>query len=74
MTAMKYALAIMSCLVLIGASPAWSAPPWVEDYCQAQAAQIWFNGRGEREHFMANCIANHTPTPQAKGRYKNPRY
>jgi hypothetical protein len=58
---MKYFVAIM--LVLIGVSPAWSAPPWIEDYCMAQAAQIQFHARGEREHFMANCIADLTPTP-----------
>ena len=74
MTRMKYPLAILSGLVLIGPSPAWSAPPWVEDYCMAQAAQIQFNGRGDREHFMANCIADLTPTPPAKRRpYKKPR-
>jgi hypothetical protein len=72
---MKYLLAILSGLVLVGVSPAWSAPPWVEDYCQAQASQIWFNGRGDREHFMANCIANHTPTPSpTRRKYKKPRY
>jgi hypothetical protein len=74
MTHMAYALAIISVLVLIAISPAWSAPPWVEDYCMAQAAQIQFNGRGDREHFMANCIADLTPTPPAKRRpYKKPR-
>jgi hypothetical protein len=71
---MKYPLAFMLGLVLVGAGPAWSAPPWVEDYCLAQAAQIQFHARGEREHFMANCIADLTPTPQAKRRpYKKPR-
>jgi hypothetical protein len=70
---MKNALAIMSGLVLIGAGPAWSAPPWVEDYCMAQAAQIQFNGRGDREHFMANCIADLTPTPSKRRTYKKPR-
>ncbi|MGD9502619.1 MAG: hypothetical protein AB7V40_09060 [Methyloceanibacter sp.] len=40
----------------------------------AQAAQIAFNGRGDREHFMANCIADNTPTPSPKRRkYKKPR-
>ena len=71
---MKYALATIPCLFLIGATPALSAPPRVDDYCWAQAAQIRFNGRGEREHFIANCIADHTPAPPAKrGRYKKPR-
>ena len=71
---MKYALAIMLGLVLVGVGPARSAPPWIEDYCMAQAAQIQFNGRGDREHFMANCIADLTPTPPSKRRtYKKPR-
>ena len=71
---LKYVLAAISCALLIGATPELSAPPWVEDYCWAQAAQIQFNGRGDREHFMANCIADQTPTPPAKrGRYKKPR-
>jgi hypothetical protein len=75
MTQMKYPLAIMLVLVLVGSGPASSAPPWVEDYCMAQAAQIQFNGRGDREHFMANCIADLTPTPLPKRRpYKKPRY
>jgi len=72
---MKYPLAIMSALVLVGVGPAWSAPPSVENYCMARASRIWFNGRGDREHFMANCIADLTPTPPAKRRsYKKPRY
>jgi hypothetical protein len=69
-------LLALICLVLISGTPAVAAPLWVEDYCWAQAAQIRFNGRGEREAFIANCIANnvaeHTP-PQAKTRYKKPR-
>lgn len=70
---MKYPLAFLV-LILIGAGPARSAPPWVEDQCMARAAQIQFSGRGDREHFMANCIADLTPTPPAKRRtYKKPR-
>jgi hypothetical protein len=68
---MKYVLATITCFFLIGATPALSAPQWIEDYCWAQAAQVRFNGRGEREAFMARCIADLTPTP--RGRYKKPR-
>ena len=72
---MKYALPTIICLFLVGATPAWSAPQWVEDYCWAQAAQVHFSGRGEREAFIARCIADLTPTPRAKRRpYKKPRY
>ena len=70
---MKYALVTATCLLLIGTAPPLAAPPWLEDYCWAQAAQIRFNGRGEREHFIANCIADHTPTPPSHRRYKKPR-
>jgi hypothetical protein len=64
----------IACLALLSATPAFAATPWVEDYCWAQAAQVRFNGRGEREAFIANCIADHTPTPQMKSRaYKKPR-
>lgn len=35
---------------VLSAAPASAAPPQVEDYCWAKAAQIWFNGRGDREH------------------------
>jgi hypothetical protein len=68
---MKYALA--ACLLVVGACPAFSATPWIEDYCWAQAAQIRFNGRGEREHFNTNCIADNTPTPPTKRRHINER-
>ena len=72
---MKYVLATIICLVLVGTTPALSAPPWVEDYCWAQAAQVRFSGRGEREAFIARCIADLTPTPSEKRRkYKKPRY
>jgi len=71
---MKYALAAIICLFLIRATPALSAPQWVEDYCWAQAAPIRFPGRGDREAFMARCIADLTPTPLAKrNRYKKRR-
>jgi hypothetical protein len=63
-----------ACLVLLIVTPAAAASPEVENYCWAQAAQIWFNGRGEREHFMANCIADLTPSPQTKrSRDRKPR-
>jgi hypothetical protein len=59
------------CLVLIGAIPAEAAPREIEDLCWAQAAKIRFNGRGEREAFIASCIADHTPPVGAKQKYRN---
>jgi hypothetical protein len=68
-------LTIFFAFVVLTPTPTFAAPPWVEDYCWAQAAQTRFNGRGEREAFIANCIADHTATPQTKRRsYKKPRY
>jgi hypothetical protein len=55
----------LACLAVFIACPAVAASPEVENFCWAQAAQMWFNGRGDREHFMANCIADLTPTPPA---------
>ena len=55
-------------------TPALAAPREIEDFCFAQASQIWFNGRGDREHFIANCLADLTPTPPARrDRYKKLR-
>ena len=56
--------------LVLSAAPAFAAPPQIEDYCWAKASQIWFNGRGDREHFIANCIADLTTTPSAKRRSK----
>jgi hypothetical protein len=70
---MHMKLVPITCLALISVTPALAAPPEIEDSCFAQAAQIPFNGRGDREAFMANCIANLTPSPPPKRRpYKKP--
>lgn len=44
-------LVAIAYLALMVATPAVAASPEIENYCWAQAAQIWFNGRGDREHF-----------------------
>jgi hypothetical protein len=59
-----------TCLALVSVTPALAAPQWIEDLCWAQAAQIRFNGRGEREAFIANCIADYTPSPTRKRKYR----
>lgn len=67
-------LALTGSLALINLTSAVAAPREIEDYCFSQAAQIWFNGRGDREHFIANCLADLTPTPPTnRSRYKKPR-
>ena len=64
----------VTCLAVLVATPAVAASPEVENICWAQAAQMSFNGRGDREHFIANCIADLTPAPSTKrSRYKKPR-
>ena len=61
--------------LVLSTTPALAAPPEIEDFCWAHAAQIRFNGRGDREHFIANCIADLTPYPPAKRRpYKKRGY
>jgi hypothetical protein len=70
---MKFAL-IIGCALVV-ATPTAAAPPWVEDYCRAQAFEANLAGRGEGEAFMARCIADFAPTRSAKReRYKKPRY
>ena len=69
----KSVMMAVACLAPMSVTPALAAPPEIEEFCFAQAAQIWFNGRGDREHFIANCIADLTPTPPAKRRSYNKR-
>jgi hypothetical protein len=66
----KCVIMAVACSGLMSVTPALGAPPEIEDFCWAQAAQIRFNGRGEREAFIANCIADHTPTPTKRGKYR----
>ena len=70
----NYVALAVACSTLMSVTPAFAAPPEIEDFCWAQAAQIRFNGRGEREAFIANCIADFTPAPPAKRRYKKHRH
>ena len=67
---MKARLITVTCLALMNVSPAFGAPPEIENFCWAQAAQIRFNGRGEREAFIANCIGDLTPTPTKRRKYR----
>ena len=51
-------------------TPALAASPEIEDFCWDQASQQRFSGRGEREAFIANCIANLTPSPTKGRKYR----
>jgi hypothetical protein len=76
---MKFALIISMALIgglLWNMPAALAAPREVEDYCFAQASKRSFMGRGDREAFMANCIADLTPPPRWLKRrsYKKSNY
>jgi hypothetical protein len=68
---LECALAVVTSLVLMSLIPAMSAPRQVEDFCfeKLQQATLAYR-RGAGEAFMANCIANNTPTPTKKLKYR----
>jgi hypothetical protein len=49
---------VLAGVFMLSSAAAEAAPRWIEDACFAKAAKRSFNGRGEREQFMANCIAD----------------
>ena len=65
------ALAVVTSLVLMSLTPAISAPRPIEDFCfeKLQQATLAYR-RGTGEAFRANCIANNTPTPTKKPKYR----
>jgi hypothetical protein len=65
-------VAVVTFLVMISATPALTASRQIQDFCSKQAlhANATFWHRGDYEAFMANCIANHTPTPTGKRKYR----
>jgi hypothetical protein len=63
----KCVLVAVSVLALASVNPASAAPREIEDFCFKQAQQATLaHRRGAWEAFMANCIANLTPTPTNK--------
>jgi hypothetical protein len=63
-------LMVVTCLTMMGVIPALAAPRQIEDLCSEQARHVTFSYRGDYEAFMANCVANHTPTPTGKRKYR----
>ncbi len=62
---------LLAGLFLLSSEVAEAAPRWIEDACFSKAAKRSFNGRGEREQFMANCIADlSASSPQERRKYK----
>jgi len=60
-------------LSLMSATAASAASKEIEDFCfeQLQKATLPLRPRGAEEVFMANCIANLTPTPTKKPKYRD---
>jgi hypothetical protein len=60
------------CVAFTGVTPALAAPQWLEDYCWHHAVRVRpsLTAR-EREAYIANCIADHTPPLTTK---KKPSY
>jgi hypothetical protein len=63
-------VAMVTILAMVRVTPALAAPRQIEDLCSEQARHVTFSYRGDYEAFMANCIANHTPTPTEKRKYR----
>jgi len=63
-------VALVTCLAMMSVTPALAAPRQIQDSCSKQALHQTFYHRGDYEAFMANCIANHTPTPTGKRKYR----
>ena len=68
----KFMLVVVVCLAMMSVTPALTAPRQIEDFCYEQALHAYatFWHRGDYEAFMATCIANHTPTPTDKRKYR----
>ena len=60
-------------LSLMSVIAASAASREIEDFCfeQLQKATLPLPPRGAEEAFMANCIANLTPTPTKKRNHRN---
>jgi hypothetical protein len=63
-------VALVTGLAMMCVTPALAAPRQIQDFCSEQARHVTFYQRGDYEAFMANCIANHTPTPTGKRKYR----
>ena len=63
-------VAVIICLAMMSVTPALTAPRQIQDLCSEQARHVTFSYRGDYEAFMANCVANHTPTPTEKRKYR----
>ena len=63
-------VAVVTILAMMSVPPALAAPREIQDLCSKQARHVTFLYPGDYEAFMTNCIANHTPTPTGKRKYR----
>src|SRR5262245_44211298 len=63
-------VALVAWLAMISLTPALAALRQIEDFGSKQALHVTFWHQGDYEAFMANCIANLTPTPTGKRKYR----
>ena len=66
---------VTACLTVMSMTPALAAPRQIEEFCLEQAGRYVTDPyrRGAWEAAMANCIADLTPTPTEKRRYRRYR-
>jgi hypothetical protein len=67
-------LIVLAGLFLLSSAVTEAAPRWIEDACFSKAAKRSFNGRGEREQFIANCIADLSASAPRERRKHKRRY
>ena len=67
---------VTACLTVMSVTPALAAPRQIEEFCFEQARRYVTGDpyrRGAWEAAIANCIADLTPTPTEKRRYRKYR-
>ena len=69
-----FALAILALTLSFASSPSEAAPKWIEQVCFHESSKRAFNGRGEREQFVTNCIADLVAAPASERRAYRKRY
>src|SRR6185369_2496783 len=74
----EYVLAavVTACLTVMSVTPALAAPRQIEEFCFEQARRYVTGDpyrRGAWEAAIANCIADLTPAPTEKRRYRDYR-
>lgn len=63
-----FTLLVVAVTLLLPTRSSEAAPRWMEDVCFNEASQRSFNGRGEREQFVTNCIADLSAAPRRERR------